>query len=153
MRNPDSQMNFHVIAIEETEWWRLEEKMMQVIERIETVYLYDSSEHTYLCEMTPSYTLYPIETRAVYKSGFDTDDSREGEQMLNEIELEILSNKDGEVKYYHVSHIESLVESYQKEEKQYVYKHHGGTGVSLEDSDYESQVEGMLEYFRCNSAI
>ena len=71
---------YNVITLDETSYWDLSEGVspddLANLERIETVYLYDSTQRTYCAEMTPSYWLVPVETREIWKDDYEpaTDD-------------------------------------------------------------------------------
>ena len=49
--------DWYVIAIDETEYWNIDEEHRALIDRMLGVYMFNWRKHTYLCEVTPSYKL------------------------------------------------------------------------------------------------
>lgn len=137
--------HFHLIAIEETGDWKLEN--MDQIDTIEIVYLYDSKRVTHACEVTPSYELHPIETRGILRDEFDTDEIRE------ELSTEILRECDSDVKYYHCKDVEKMVK--ELSDKPFRYKDLGEEEIDEEkiEGGYKCILESTIEYYRCNSGI
>lgn len=138
MSNPD----FYVIALDETRNWNLEGLDPAVL-KVEAVYLFDRNQHTHLCEITPSYTLYHVEDRAVYAD--NTPD-----EVIDRVDGLVMAESSEPVTYYHVSDIDKLIGKVPT-------NHYGspyGKGMpQFEGVDYDEAVEGVLEYARCNSMV
>ena len=94
----------YVIVMNETCYWNLPEALMQHVERIEGVYVFNRNEHTYCCEMTPSYWLEFVENRAIYKEGTPS-------RLIDEIDNQVLSASDEHGHYYHVYEIDTAIDS------------------------------------------
>ena len=92
--------DIRVIAIDETRFWKKE--IQDACGKIETVYMYDSSVTTNLCEITPSYELTPLYYVTEKEISDELFDSMRSEEM-NEIymhcnvvdELESISSSQG----------------------------------------------------------
>lgn len=125
-------MRMRAVAKDETGYWSLEERLMQHVERIETVYIYDMLRETNCCEITPSRWLAPVDTRAVLKEGVDDD------WLIDEIHDAVASNRDWEGMYIHT------------------YKADKMKGVDLgyrivpEDMDYDGAFAEEEEYYMSN---
>ena len=85
---------FYAIRINETEYFKDWLEKYTYGGKIYGVYIYDANEHTYCCEVTPSYCLYPVgyalewdsmdlEEMAA-KSGISTDELEEIENTIDE---------------------------------------------------------------------
>lgn len=138
--------NFVIVALDESKYWTLKDPDAdQYVERIEGVYLVDLNQYTHLCEITPSYALYLVENRAVYKDG--TPDS-----VIDRIDGEVMGEWDEPVTYTHVREFDALLASLPKDRK-----HHYGSpyrrGQNGRNVKYDDAVEGVLEYCRCNAVV
>lgn len=65
--------DFRAIAIDETRYYAIAPEDAPSIKRILQVYVYDASQHTYCCEITPSYYLDPLYT--IVEVGADVSDA------------------------------------------------------------------------------
>ena len=54
---PVIKPEWHCVAFDDTRYFDIEEEDKPYIEKILTVYFFDSNEYTYCCELTPSYYL------------------------------------------------------------------------------------------------
>lgn len=68
--------DFYAVAIDETRYYQIEATDATHIECILGVYVYDASERTYCCELTPSHWLEPVYV-AVHCKLDTPDDVRE----------------------------------------------------------------------------
>jgi len=156
--------NLHLVAIDETSDWELPEYMDKIL-RIETVFMYDENNHHHLCEITPSYELYPVETRAILKPEFADDD-----RLSDAISQEIMSEMTYDVSYMHVWEVKSIIERYQKEEGStpenkydYRYFHAGDPFPYMKIREYRANwdwkekphefYEAMAQAFRENAEL
>lgn len=89
--------NFRLVAIDESHHWK-KDILDKCGGTIKTVYIYDKSVTTNLCEITPSYELTPL----YYITESDVDD--EVHELLNNE----IGNDD--VRYYHC-HVVDAIES------------------------------------------
>lgn len=138
MSTPD----FYVIALDETRNWNLEGLDPAVL-TVEAVYLFDRNQHTYLCEITPSYCLYHVEDRAVYAD--NTPD-----EVIDRVDGLIMAESSEPETYYHVSDIDKLIGKVPT----YHYGPPFGQGMpQFEGVTYDDALEGVLEYARCNAVV
>lgn len=130
----------HVIVIDETEHWCLDDDLMVHIERIETVYLYDDNTVFHLCEITPSFELWPIVTRAIF-----IDEGNTSDEIKDRADADILQWSDhSQVTYVHFYDIQRMNEANPKKHKRL---------TSAWCDDYQSGMEGYEEYLRGNEVI
>lgn len=135
-----------IIALDETSNYYLEPEEQRLIRAIKGVYLYDANRHTYCCELTPSYDLIFL-----YNSVNLTDEGL----ALDDGAREGLSDKfenGGDDCYMHVHTVDQLAEKAEKAANG-TYHVYGDPEVSFDDSDYDEQIEGLVEYFRCNWTV
>lgn len=116
--------HFKIVKIDETRHWRED---IAAHGPIYGVYLYDEREHTYLCEMTPSYHL-----NFLYHTF--------GEQEVPEEIVELVEGVYSDDIYVHVHQIPPTAYDCGK------YK-------IEKDQTYEDVLEGVLEYYRCNWVV
>lgn len=137
-----SPIDAHVIALDETEFYRLPVEHAPYIDRILAVYLYDANERTHLCELTPSHYMHFLyHVVHLTEAGKRLSDEQR-EALYTEYEIE---NCNGN-QYMHCRHLERLAAAGTSEN----YDHYGDTGVSYDDSDYDDQIEGLIEYLNGN---
>lgn len=137
-----------LVKHDQTQYWHLATELMQHIERIVQVSLMDRNQVTHLCELTPSYCFYPVETRAEFKD-YIYDSSREHERIRDKIDLEIQGWAEWNVFYIHCHDVDQLLDT---GDKGRVY-HYGDTKTSFEDTPYDDQVEALMEHFRGNKYL
>jgi len=146
-QEPETQLpiDARIIALDETSNYYLEPEKQRLIRAIKGVYLYDRNRHTHCCELTPSYYLIFL-----YNSVNLTD---EGLALDNEARGELYDEYEygtgGDNCYMHIRIIERLAEKAEAGEY-YVY---GDPKVSFDKSDYNEQIEGLVEYFQCNWTV
>lgn len=130
-----------VIAIDETAHYTIPAEDRPCIEKILAVFLYDANERTHLCELTPSHFMRFLYNTVVPTEAVDdlSDDQREALYSAYEIE------NFGEDQYMHCSDLERLAKA-----KPELYLSYGDTEVDYEDSDYDDQIEGLIEGFNGN---
>ena len=95
VKNKAKRTDFRLVKIDETKHWR--EDIAVACGRIFGVYLYNKNEHSYCCELTPSYTLIPLYS---YAENEITDEI--AEELMNG---DSLCN---DVTYVHVSSVDKL---------------------------------------------
>jgi len=107
----DPRPNYQVIALDESPDWDLTGLApaadLANLERIETVYVFNSHEHTYCGEMTPSYWLVPVETREVFRDGYDPE--------TDSLYEAIMANATCDGMYVHAADIDRLFKELESE--------------------------------------
>ena len=137
--------DFHlVVEPHNLEHWNLPEHMDK-IESIETVWLFDRNVHVHCCELTPSYEMWPVETRVNLKVTFADE-----EELRDDIEDIVRSNSDDEIIYRYVSTVEQWLKNPQTRHKRLGDT---GKGVSYEEESYDEQRDSTIEHCRCNTQI
>jgi len=139
---PRLPIDAHLIALDKTRHYMFPEKHAPYIDRILAVYLYDANERTHLCELTASHFM-----RFLYHIVHLTEAGKnlsEKEQYALYEEYE--SNNHSEDQYMHCHILKRLAAAGTLEN----YDHYGGTEVSYNDSDYDDQIEGLMEHFNGN---
>ncbi len=130
-----------VVAITETHHYDLPPEHARYIENIRGVYLYNANRRTYCCEMTPSFWLiFLCHSILLSKEGKAIDDEV-CEKLYEEYEIDNPGNN----QYVHCAVIEQLTKTTSN------YLEYGATGESYEDSDYNEQIEGLVEHFQGNT--
>ena len=156
MKENYKKFNFWLVVIDETEYWHLESTLMERIERIESVYLVDRQEMTYLPEMTPSYYLHLVETRAILKDEFEptgdeTAADRELEDMRETIKNEIRREMTGENIYVHCRDLQQRI---RRGRRRIDYRKWKCERLDLDlYDDIEEIIKANLEYLRGNQMI
>lgn len=131
-----------IIALDETEYYHLEPEEARYIRAIKGVYLYDANRHTHCCELTPSYYLiFLYNSVNLTDEGLALNDEARGE-LYDKFEVEC----GGDDCYMHVHTVDQLAEKAGKGE----YHVYGDPEVSYDDSDYDEQIEGLVEYCQSN---
>ena len=129
-----------VISLNETDDFILGE-CAPLVKAIYAVYFYDKNEHTFLCEMTPSYALNFLYYDVEFEYGVDNPD----------LEAEVLDIVDiaptEEVSYYHVRNIDTF-------EKRFPCRFHVEEDEILpDDMEYDEYIEGMREELVSNHVL
>ncbi len=142
--------DFYVIELlHNLDHWNLPE-FADKIESSGTVYLFDKNVNVHCCEITPSYELHPVETRALLKPEF-----RDNDKLRGAVDEEVRFIEDHDVTYMHVRAVESLLA------KGTLFKQLGDTGkdpktqipIPYSEVPYEEQFAKTLEYCQGNSQI
>lgn len=76
-----AENDFVAVAVNETPYYEFGKEDASLIERVYTVYVFNRSEHTYCCQLTPSYFLEPAYTELILT---DYDVSEEKKEELDE---------------------------------------------------------------------
>lgn len=139
--------DFWLVKFDQTQYWRLPPEQMQHVERIVQVLLFDRNEITHCCEITPSYCLFPVETRAEYKDPI-YDGSRESERLRDQIDSEIRRWQCHECEYHHCHRLDDWLANHAD-----MALHRGDTGVDFCDTPYDEQREAMIEHCQCNQQL
>ena len=133
VKNKAKRTDFRLVAIEETRNWR--EDIANACGRIFGVYMYNANEHTFCCELAPSYTLIPL-----YSYG--------EKEITDEIAEELMSGDAlcNDVTYVHVSEVDKL-------NTQAAPANLNGTYYKKEGEKYQQIIEYAEEYLKCNHQI
>lgn len=129
-----------VIALNETEFYYLPDEHKRYIRAIRGIYLYDANRHTHCCELTPSYWLIFL-----YNSVILTEEGLALGGTKGELYDEYEYGTGGEDCYMHCHTVDRLAKA--AEAGLGDYYAHGATEVSYKDSDYDEQIEGLVEHF------
>lgn len=89
--------DFWLVKIDESEYWS--DSIRQRVKRIWSVYLLDTSRHTHLCELAPSYWLEFVESYAEHLP--ETDESER--EKLSDTIADESQTCDSQDMYVHVS--------------------------------------------------
>ena len=90
---------YKVFSVDDTEHWQLPD--LPDTSKIMSVYLYNESEQTHCCEITPSYECHKI------YSILD-DESIETDQYGMLVDMIDYNDNVGDISYYHCSNIDNL---------------------------------------------
>lgn len=113
--------------------------------RFETVYAYDSREVTYLCEMTPSYTLYPIECREVFRYGYEPETDAANQLAVESMGYDPI--------YVHVRDIELRIGEFKGTGEPWRYRKIGSMGLRHAPKDYEALIDRVVQPLRESPVI
>ena len=148
--------NIHAITFDETKHCNFGEDAEHV-DSLETVRFYDSGEVTYLCEITPSYALYYVDSRVNMKEHCydgNGDLLPRFERLRDNLECEIRRYEE-EVTYMHASDVDVVAA------KSEPYRHYGfgpekKTRRWIEkhiDKGYDGFIDSMREYMQGNAVV
>ncbi len=128
-------VKLRLILLDETKGWR--EDIQNACGKIFTPYMYDENQHTYCCEIFPSFTLHPLPS---FSENEITDEMHEN--------LMDGDSENQEPIYMHVSTVNAMTT------KGAVFSHHLDGGLRYTSSDgkkYKQIIEAAAEYYRGNS--
>jgi len=128
--------DWRLVMSDVTHYWVLGDGDQEKVERIVTVYLYNKNEVTHCCEITPSYCLWPVETRAEFRDGVSDLD-------IDRIDGNIRRWADDEVVYVHCHALAGMTVKHKKLGSVFP--------GSVETGD--EQRESLLEYLRGNQRL
>lgn len=117
-----------LVAIDETRHWA--EAIQKACGKIKTVYMYDTSVATNLCEITPSYELTPL----YYVT----------ENEISDRVFDIMSGEDMEPMYMHCNVVDALDSIASEQELEF---------ESSESDEYKEHFEEVKGYLNCNHLI
>ena len=131
-----SPIDARVIAIDKMEYYNLPSNQAEYIKTIRSVYLYDHNQHTFCCELTPSYRLIHLYNSVnLTEKGLELPDDERGE-LYDQYESE-----SGDDIYMHCRTVDRLSEKGGNND----YFVYGETGESYDDTDYDDQIEEILQ--------
>jgi len=134
-----NKARFILLRLDETHDWTLDLKGAHAF----GVYLVDLSEKTFCCEVTPSYTLYPL---------YHYTDS-EDEALREEVSEEPMSD---DVQYRHCAGIDAMIGAYPATKNDlYVGPGHENpiNNVHALAESYDNLVEDTAEHYRANHVL
>jgi hypothetical protein len=138
VKNKAKTAKLRLVQFDETGEWS--DEIVAKAGKIKGVYMYDANQHTYCCELMPSYTMIPLRSYA------DPDDDRE---IDDDTYYSLLFNDNNdEPSYMHVSFVDACVT------KEAVFSHHLDGGLRYYNSDgrkYREIIEAAKEYFSGNA--
>jgi hypothetical protein len=139
-------LDARIVTLDETRHWNLEPQNMVYVERIETMYVYDANEVTYCCETTPSYCLYPIDTRVLFRDGILVP-----AHVQNKLDEQIDYWKElDKVEYVHCHTIDAMAA---RPEEEFRYRKMGPVCVDFNEMPYQDQIEALIEHYQCNHPL
>jgi predicted DNA-binding protein len=143
---PKQKIDARVIALDETEYYTIDEEIKPYIKSIEGIYLYDKNQHVPTGNGFKSYYLMYIGTRVVFHELV--------KQALTQDEIEricyLYEDTDSEDIYMHCRDIDRL-EAYLST---LPFRYHvEGEEELPDDFTYEEFMEDLYEDFRCNHRL
>lgn len=102
------QFEFWLVAFDDTEHWHLGGDLKKHVERIDTVYLFNRLEQTFVAELYPSYYLRFVGSVPVYK-----DRENLPEEIAEKIEDELRLWQETDGIYVHCRQIEAQIQEEQ----------------------------------------
>lgn len=134
-----------VIALDEPTHF-IPEEDAPFIKQVRSTYLFDRNEHTYCCEMTPSYYLYHVNDEVIFTEAGEALPESEKEGICEQYES--YGDPDSN-RYMHTYIVDQIIEA----NEPFTVHHDGETGVSYDDTPYDEQIDSLLEYFQGNSVL
>lgn len=133
----------YAIALDETGHYEIDAADRPYIERIVGVYVFDRSERTHLCELTPSYYLIHLydEVRLT-PLGMDCEDERRLDEIYQKYEY-----CESQDIYVHCHSVERLLA--QAEERPFTVYHYGEP-ENEDDAEHDEVMEALREELNCN---
>lgn len=130
--------DWYCVAIDETAHWNLDDEDRPYIEKMMGLYIYDRNEHTYCCELTPSYYLRFIGGSIWYTDAV-TDEIKD--RISDKYADSLYSGDDC---YMWVAHVEAMAEEYKDHYGEFNEESYAElTPVEMEDA--------VREYYNGNS--
>lgn len=134
------------VALEPTDDYHFTEEERRHVKAVYDIFLYNRNEHTYCCELTPSYWLYYVDTQILFQDGAP-DSARAaitGKYTLGP----------GDSCYVHVRAIDAIAAN-SGSNKSGMRRHlvHGATGIPYADLSYDEQIEDLIEQARGNPPL
>jgi hypothetical protein len=142
--NREIPIDARLIAINQTEFYAIEEQDRPFIRAIRAVYLYDRNEVTHLCEFTPSYYLIHLYDEVVLTDAGAALDDFQKDEIYQRYENEPSDNT-----YMHCADVDQMARS----GRRFTHRKHGRTGVKLSDVPREEQMESLREHYCGNHAL
>jgi len=133
---PRTPSDWRLLVEDETEHWTLPDFPGA---RVETVYLFNAAEHTYCCELTPSYWLVPVETRGILPEYDAAENPSAALERKRDALQEAIYGEDiydGHYRYVHEVNLERTVPV--------AWDHDP-------EVTRDEEAEAVEEYCRCNS--
>lgn len=149
----------HVIAFNETNVCEFGDNTPH-IKSVETIRFYDNTEATYLCEITPSYALYYIDTRVTMQEHCYNEHGDllpEFERLRDDLESD-LRRWEEEVTYMHCYSVDALAAKLKDTERfrYYQFEPEQKTRRWIEkhlDNGYDGFLDSMREYMQGNAVV
>lgn len=126
------------VTLNETDCWILKPEDAPFIKVMRGVYVFDRSERTYCCEMTPSYWLIHLYDLVECQPGTTED---RFQRMASYYE-----GLGGDSKYVHCHEIEAIISKGER----FTVCQLGATNVSYDDVSREDQMESLREHYAAN---
>lgn len=103
---------FCYIGLDETAHWRIPSKLLPYVARIYGIYVFNRSEHTHCCELTPSHWLECVDFEWAASDAFNALPERECDDIAEAVRGMLLDAPTAESSHYrHVAHVDRLIES------------------------------------------
>jgi hypothetical protein len=135
-----------VVSLNETDDFILGEYRAPLVKAIYAVYFYDKNEHTFLCEITPSYALNFLYYDVEFEYGVDNPDLEA--EVLDIVETAPTE----EVSYYHVRDIDAFEKRFVEDD--IPCRFHAEEDEMLpDDMEYDEYIEDMREELVSNHVL
>lgn len=108
---PNEKLNpeLYFISLDETENWNFQPEDKTKIKKVESIYVFDKNCVVHCCEITPSYELNFIQTRALFTDEAYANDD-EGQEFRDHIDELIMSESNSaETLYMHCYRIHEQI--------------------------------------------
>lgn len=143
-KNKAKYSKFIAIELDQTQYWT--EEATQYCDKIMTVYYYNASQHTYCCEITPSYWLTPVYSYPIFKKEIYDLPDKEFEKIEDKVKSILMQgDADNEGGYYHVHDINSVEDKHKKPLSGYDGRYYAPNGKK-----YRELEEDVMQYMRSN---
>jgi hypothetical protein len=110
--------DFRAVALDETQYYRIDQEDKKHIKAIFGVYIYNKNEYTHVAEITPSYWLEPLHTVVLFKGRLASPATRQDESLRDELEQKY-GYEPMDDTYMHVYSIDAYVKKHPKLHFQY----------------------------------
>lgn len=111
-----------VRRVDETQYWTIDKKDKQYVDKIIGVYYFNRNSHTYCCELTPSYWMI-WHSDVIYFKDLPEDDRQADEIRCRLAETYEQSSHDDNSCYVHVREVERAMQEHPENFHRYGYIH------------------------------
>ena len=138
-------LDIRVVSLDETREYQIDEQDKPYIEKIMGIYMYDKLQHTFCCELRPSYWLVHLYDQVILSAFGNELVSDEADKIYEKYE-----NCGGTDNYYHVSSIDHIEDEYADKPLEFRYAVYGEEIVEKNETTYYEALEAIREDLICN---